>query len=116
MWNKEKIRMVMYVCIIMHNMIIEDDGKAICQYYFPKDVVEGTQAIMEERILNGQLLHSNEIHNALKADLVKHAWVIRPIQHDGDVEQDSKEEEIEEFEVGSFKDGGLDDGENEEEE
>ena len=29
MWEKERIRMVMYACIIMHNMILEDEGKAI---------------------------------------------------------------------------------------
>ncbi|XP_022023636.1 uncharacterized protein LOC110923891 [Helianthus annuus] len=117
MWDKEKIRMVMYACIIMRNMIIEDDGKAICQNYFPEDVVEGTQATMEERILNMQLLRSKEIHNTLKADLVEHAWAIRPIRHDGDIKQDyEEEEEVEEFEAGNFANGGLDDGENEEEE
>ncbi|XP_022041371.1 uncharacterized protein LOC110943949 [Helianthus annuus] len=40
---------------------------------------------------------------------------IRPIPHDGDVEEDYEEEEVEEFEVGNFSDGGLDNGENEEE-
>ncbi|KAJ0442075.1 putative harbinger transposase-derived protein [Helianthus annuus] len=72
MWDKGRIRMVMYDCIIMHNMIIEDDGKATHQNYFSEDVVEGTQSTMEERMLNVQLLRPKEIHNTLKANLVEH--------------------------------------------
>ncbi|XP_021971611.1 uncharacterized protein LOC110866770 [Helianthus annuus] len=114
-WHKDRIRMTMYACIIMNNMIIEDDGKAIFQNYIPEDVVEGTQATMEERLVNAQLLRSKDIHNALKADLVEHTWAVRPIRHDGDDEEDFEEEEVEEFEAGNFEDVGLDAGENEEE-
>ncbi|XP_022032184.1 uncharacterized protein LOC110933262 [Helianthus annuus] len=114
MWDKERIIMVMYACIIMYNMILEDEGKTAYQNYFPEDVVEGTQATMEERILNDQLFRSRELHNAIKADLVEHAWAIRPIRHDGDNQEDFKEEEGD-FEVGAFENEGLDEGANEEE-
>ena len=30
----KKIRMVVYACIIMHNMILKDDGNAIARYIF----------------------------------------------------------------------------------
>ncbi|KAJ0526752.1 putative harbinger transposase-derived protein [Helianthus annuus] len=110
MWHDDRIRMAMYACIIMHNMIIEDDGNAIYQNYFPEDVVEGTQATMEEKLVNAQLLRSKDIHNALKAYLIEHAWVIRPD------EEDSEEEEVEKFEAGNFENIGLDVGENEEKE
>ncbi|XP_022000284.1 protein ALP1-like [Helianthus annuus] len=33
MCAKEKLRDVMYACLILHNMILEDEGKAICQNY-----------------------------------------------------------------------------------
>ncbi|XP_022007894.1 uncharacterized protein LOC110907183 [Helianthus annuus] len=105
-WAMDRIRMLMYACSIMHNMIIEDDGKTICQNYFSEDVVEGTQATIEEIILNAQLLRSKDIHNALKADLVEHTRVICPIRYDGDVEEDYEEEEVEEFEAEIFADGG----------
>ncbi|XP_022030258.1 uncharacterized protein LOC110931160 [Helianthus annuus] len=116
MWHKDKIRMAMYACIILHNMIIEDDGKAICQNYIPEDLVELPQATTEERLANAQLLRSREIHNTLKADLVEHAWAIRPIRLNNDHDEDSEEEVVEEFEDGNFEDVGLDAGENEEEE
>ncbi|KAJ0519268.1 uncharacterized protein LOC110891285 [Helianthus annuus] len=116
MWHKDKIRMAMYACIILHNMIIEDDGKAICQNYIPEDLVELPQATTEERLANAQLLRSREIHNTLKADLVEHAWAIRPIRSNNDHDEDSEEEVGEEFEDGNFEDVGLDAGENEEEE
>nr|XP_043626183.1 protein ALP1-like [Erigeron canadensis] len=32
-WNKKAIQDVCYVCIILHNMILEDEGKAVCQNY-----------------------------------------------------------------------------------
>ncbi|XP_021991953.1 uncharacterized protein LOC110888752 [Helianthus annuus] len=116
MWHKDRIRMTMYACIILHNMIIEEDGRTICQNYIPEHLVEGTQATMEERLADAQLLRSKEIHNTLKADLVEHAWAIRPIRYKSDDEEDSEEEEVEESEDGNFEDVGLDAGENEEEE
>ncbi|MFS7977039.1 putative harbinger transposase-derived protein [Helianthus anomalus] len=108
MWHKDKIRMAMYACIILHNMIIEDDGKAICQNYIPEDLVEVAQATTEERLANAQLLRSREIHNTLKADLVEHTWAIRPIRFNNDHDEDSEEEVVEEFEDGNFEDVGLD--------
>ncbi|MFS8015425.1 hypothetical protein Hanom_Chr15g01356271 [Helianthus anomalus] len=108
--------MTMYACIILHNMIIEDDGRAICQNYIPEDLFEGTQATIEERLANAQLLRFKEIHNTLKANLVEHAWAIHPMRYNGDDEEDSEEEQVEEFEDGNFEDVGLDAGENEEEE
>ncbi|MFS7929474.1 hypothetical protein Hanom_Chr04g00332951 [Helianthus anomalus] len=95
---------------------ILDDGKAICQNYIPEDLVELPQATTEERLANAQLLRSREIHNTLKADLVEHAWAIRPIRLNNDHDEDSEEEVGEEFEDGNFEDVGLDAGENEEEE
>ncbi|KAJ0451776.1 hypothetical protein HanHA300_Chr15g0571421 [Helianthus annuus] len=71
---------------------------------------------MEEILVNAQLLRYKDIHNVLKADLVEHAWAIRPIRHDGDDEEDSEEEEVKEFEAENFEDVGLDAGENKEEE
>ena len=29
-WSQAKLRSIMYACIILHNMIIEDEGNAIC--------------------------------------------------------------------------------------
>ncbi|XP_076931655.1 uncharacterized protein LOC143596877 [Bidens hawaiensis] len=32
-WTREKITEVVITCIILHNMILEDEGKTICQNY-----------------------------------------------------------------------------------
>ncbi|XP_076923103.1 uncharacterized protein LOC143585098 [Bidens hawaiensis] len=32
-WTREKITEVVITCIILHNMILEDEGQAICQNY-----------------------------------------------------------------------------------
>ncbi|XP_076921416.1 uncharacterized protein LOC143582815, partial [Bidens hawaiensis] len=32
-WTREKITEVVYTCVILHNMILEDEGHAICQNY-----------------------------------------------------------------------------------
>ncbi|XP_022019320.1 uncharacterized protein LOC110919354 [Helianthus annuus] len=33
LYEKDQIRNVMYACIILHNMILEDEGRAIVEYY-----------------------------------------------------------------------------------
>ncbi|XP_021985384.1 uncharacterized protein LOC110881430 [Helianthus annuus] len=85
MWDKEKFRMVMYACIIIHNMILEDDGKTIWQNYFLDD-----------------------------ENLVEHAWEICNIPQDGDHEEESEEEEdfeIGGFEDKGLDDGDHDEEE-----
>ncbi|XP_052622715.1 uncharacterized protein LOC128127999 [Lactuca sativa] len=32
LWDKERIKRMVLACIIMHNMIIKDEGRAICTY------------------------------------------------------------------------------------
>jgi hypothetical protein len=114
-WEKERIRMVMYACIIMHNMILEDEGKAICPNYFAEEDVPGTQATQEERFQNSAMLRSKEIHNALKADLVEEAWSIRPLHHHNQEEEDEEEEEeVGEEEAEEEEEEEEEEGENEE--
>uniref|UniRef100_A0A251TLU9 Harbinger transposase-derived protein n=1 Tax=Helianthus annuus TaxID=4232 RepID=A0A251TLU9_HELAN len=45
----------MYACIILHNMIIEDEGR-------------------EEQDLNAFALRNEYTHHNLQADLVEHIW------------------------------------------
>ncbi|KAD5803655.1 hypothetical protein E3N88_15015 [Mikania micrantha] len=72
-WHKSKIRDAMYACIILHNMILEDKGKAICQNY--EEVDPPVQEVTpEERVEIRAKIRSKEIHNMLKGDLVEHVW------------------------------------------
>ncbi|KAM0024904.1 putative harbinger transposase-derived protein [Helianthus debilis subsp. tardiflorus] len=71
-WTKQKMRDAMYACIIMHNMILEDEGNAICQNYVPEAVQEEhPQASMGERVNNARELRYEPYHSALTVDLVQ---------------------------------------------
>ncbi|KAI3741293.1 hypothetical protein L1987_58965 [Smallanthus sonchifolius] len=73
-WKLERIRRVMYTCIILHNMIIEDDGRAICE--FNEEEFEATLGLEEvseaQQSVNEQYKRNREIHNNLRQDLVLH--------------------------------------------
>jgi hypothetical protein len=77
----------------MNNMILEDEGKAICQNYVPEAVQDLPQANMEERMLNAHELRDHEVHDALAADLVQQAWSVRYIPNPGGNEEEEEEEE-----------------------
>ncbi|XP_052625013.1 uncharacterized protein LOC111888271 [Lactuca sativa] len=76
LWDKERIKRMVLACIIMHNMIIEDEGRAICTYD-PNDVVvpieefvPGTNVFLERVV---------EIHNCetcfnLREDVAEHLY------------------------------------------
>lgn len=78
-WDKEKMHAVMYTCIILHNMILEDEDKAYCQDFNEHDPTLAPEywtqeTPMEQRIENSNAVRSRETHNMLKADLVEHVW------------------------------------------
>jgi hypothetical protein len=91
-WDKRRMQEVMYACIILHNMILEDEDKAICQDYDPNDVslnpaYWSQQTPVEIRIQNLHAVRSRETHNMLTADLVDHLWAHTP--HDFEPEDDN---------------------------
>ncbi|XP_021985391.1 uncharacterized protein LOC110881442 [Helianthus annuus] len=72
LYEKDQIRNVMYACIILHNMILEDEGRAVVEYY-PDDPEPNNEDISnEERALNKNLIQSRQISSNLRADLVEH--------------------------------------------
>lgn len=78
-WGKEKMHDVIYTCIILHNMILEDEDKAYCQDFNEHDPTLDPdywkqQTPMDERIANSNAIRSRETHNILLADLVDHLW------------------------------------------
>ncbi|MFS7973449.1 hypothetical protein Hanom_Chr09g00856671 [Helianthus anomalus] len=63
----KKIRSIVYTCIILHNMIIKDDGRAIAPVHIqdpPVEPVFDCTAFSE--------LIDEEAHWRLKHDLVEH--------------------------------------------
>ncbi|XP_021986359.1 uncharacterized protein LOC110882718 [Helianthus annuus] len=77
LWRKDKVRIAMYCFLILHNMILEDEGKVICQDYDPQLVDAGQVGVpMEQRLDNSAFMRSSQAHQALIADL-QHAWMRR---------------------------------------
>ena len=71
-----KLRNIMYNCIILHNMILEDEGNAICGGDYEPYEIE-TQMSEEQCTTNVRELRNLEKHHALQAYLVDHIWRIR---------------------------------------
>ena len=75
-WKPKNIHTAMYACIILHNMIIEDTGRNICEYVEDEDPdhVENVEITNEQRLENRQIVRSGDIHLNLKMDLIQHMW------------------------------------------
>ncbi|XP_076960655.1 uncharacterized protein LOC143637084 [Bidens hawaiensis] len=79
-WTLAKMSDAMYTCILLHNMILEDEGKAICQHYIPGSIPEQfPEPTQDQRTYNIHQLTSSDIHNQLKADLVQLVWDNRQV-------------------------------------
>ena len=89
-----KMSDAMYTCIILHNMILEDEGRAICQHYVPGSVPEEfPHPTQQQRARNQRRLESSELHNQLKHDLVDHVWSCRPFDYQPEDEDEDEETE-----------------------
>ncbi|KAJ9541025.1 hypothetical protein OSB04_027531 [Centaurea solstitialis] len=75
-WTQQKLSQIMYTCIILHNMIREDEG--FSHYPFdPTEVLPGeieTTISEEDRARNVNLVKNRERHANLRHDLSIHVW------------------------------------------
>ncbi|KAF5796593.1 putative harbinger transposase-derived protein [Helianthus annuus] len=85
LWDKDQIGNVMYTCIILHNMILEDEGRAVVTYYDDDDPQPGN-VTDEDKAENEYLIKSRDIHQNLRADLVEHVTTIPGFETDEDDE------------------------------
>ena len=72
--EEKKMSEVMYTCIILHNMIIEDEGNVICEYN-KNEIVQPTQAVevgSAEYMSRRALVNDVEKHHVLRRDLTEH--------------------------------------------
>ncbi|KAJ0702500.1 hypothetical protein HanPI659440_Chr14g0530271 [Helianthus annuus] len=67
----------MYACILLHNIIIEDEGHAICEY--DENAMEENNVLVseEQQDLNRFSLHNDFTHANLQSDLIEHIWNVR---------------------------------------
>nr|XP_043638275.1 uncharacterized protein LOC122609286 [Erigeron canadensis] len=78
-WDKQRMHDVIYACITLHNMILENEDKAFCQDFNDEDPTLDPayweqQTSMEQQIANSQVVRNSQTHNMLLADLVDHLW------------------------------------------
>ncbi|XP_021980383.1 uncharacterized protein LOC110876522 [Helianthus annuus] len=69
-WSPAKIRRVMYACIILHNMILEDEEQIICQYNEHEMDVPIEEVNEVQQRANRRDIRNREVHHQLKSDLV----------------------------------------------
>uniref|UniRef100_A0A251VAE3 Putative harbinger transposase-derived protein n=1 Tax=Helianthus annuus TaxID=4232 RepID=A0A251VAE3_HELAN len=70
----KRLRNIMYACIILHNMIIEDEGRAICEYGENASTGNTVPVSGEQQDLNMFALRNEYTHHNLQADLVEYIW------------------------------------------
>ncbi|KAI3520786.1 hypothetical protein L1887_10238 [Cichorium endivia] len=73
-WDDRKIKSLMYACIILNNMILEYEGKAICRFD-ENEVLPHPEPLgfdTAQYRANRAEVRSRELHNNLRADLSEH--------------------------------------------
>jgi hypothetical protein len=82
-WDDDTLSLIMRACVIMHNMIIEDERDEEDDFNY--DVVGENVKIshdstpeLEEFIQNYKNIKDQQIHMQLKDDLVEHLWQNHP--------------------------------------
>ena len=78
-WTTERMWEVMTDCVIMHNMIVEDerdDSLYDNDWQFQGDLVEPLAGASnwEQFIHNTVEIRDKDTHNRLQKDLVEHMW------------------------------------------
>ena len=82
-WDPETLWEVMTCCVIMHNMIVEDEGEdAAAALEFenmgdPIQLPDQNPATFEEFIQMHQQIRHRPTHEQLKEDLIEHLWTVK---------------------------------------
>ena len=82
-WDEETLAVIMNACVIMHNMIVEDEG--IDEDDFNYDdmgekvkISHARTPELDEFIQNYKNIQDKETHTQLQADLIEHLWQHHP--------------------------------------
>ncbi|GJY56454.1 ALP1-like protein isoform X1 [Tanacetum coccineum] len=78
-WHTKTMNDIIYACIIMHNMIVENEGNAISEWSDdegdpPISVRNGSVEAFNRYIKRRAELRDKLVHNQLRSDLVQHIW------------------------------------------
>ena len=78
-WDEETLDDIMKACIIMHNMIVEDEGELNTHEHFDfggENVQPSHEPHpdLDKFIEAHKKIRDNETHHQLREDLVEHLW------------------------------------------
>ncbi|XP_073355315.1 uncharacterized protein [Aegilops tauschii subsp. strangulata] len=81
MWESETLWQLMRCCVILHNMIVEDEGDVVAQtndFEAPEEQVKILEDQNAAQLMNFVQMHHNlrdhQVHMQLLSDLVEHIW------------------------------------------
>jgi hypothetical protein len=82
-WDEETLGQIMRACVIMHNMIVEDERGQEDDLNFDGmgekvNPSHNKTPELEEFIKNYKNIKDNEVHKQLQDDLVEHLWQHHP--------------------------------------
>ncbi|XP_022032538.1 uncharacterized protein LOC110933634 [Helianthus annuus] len=89
-FTPKRLRLYMYACILLHNMIIEDESRAICEYDENASIGNIVPVDPPQQDLNSFSLTNDFTHANLQQDLVEHIWNNVNVG-DGDEDEDEDE-------------------------
>ncbi|KAK9274164.1 hypothetical protein L1049_018978 [Liquidambar formosana] len=74
-WSREHLGYIMKTCIILHNMIIEDEHDENAEE--PTQLIELSREptpTFSEFISRYHMIRSSTVHHTLRNDLIEHIW------------------------------------------
>jgi hypothetical protein len=95
-WKHHNLNKIMKACIILHNMIVEDECNTYLEYVYdnaPTAVIppikitrDGTSISFSDFLNNYEFMKDSSIHFQLRNNLIKHQWEIKGREEPSDVE------------------------------
>jgi hypothetical protein len=95
-WKHHNLNYIMKGCIILHNMILEDERDSYLEYTFnhtPAAIIRPIEMLCDEPpilfsdfICNYQSMKDSSTHFQLHPNLIKNQWEIKVCQEDTDFE------------------------------
>jgi hypothetical protein len=76
-WDLERMNDIIHSCIIMHNMIIQDENGLELEPFFDRGIRGGRMGggLSFEEFRNGTIqIENSTTHFALRNDLIEHLW------------------------------------------
>lgn len=80
--DRNKVARIMYTCCILNNMILEDEGRAICTYVEHENVTPHPPPIppgSPQSLAIRQALRNHDTHHHLRHSLAQHLWTVNHI-------------------------------------